>query len=88
MSQLNEHKASPRPADVADKAIPLEAPMNDEPLSVRHTMAVAFRPEMHLACRSNRALAAEPDSHVKSNDTNLKADREAIEAWANEGDPN
>ena len=88
MSQPNEHEARPRPADVADKAIPLGAPMNDEPLSERHTMAVAVRPEMHLACRASRALAAESDSTSESVDINLEEDREAIEAWANEGDPN
>ena len=88
MSQPNEHEARPRPAAVANKAIPLEAPMNDEPLSARHTMVSAVRPEMLLACCANQALAAEPDAHVKATDINLKADLEAIEAWANEGDPN
>ena len=88
MSQPNEHEAGPRPADLAAKATPSGAPMHSESLSERHSMAVAVRPEMHLARRANQVLGAKPDSHAESADPHLKTDREAIETWTNEGDPN
>lgn len=88
MNPPNEHEARPLPAALADKGASLGQPVNNDPLSVSQTLAVAVRPEMHLAHRSTWALAVEPDSHAQAVDPNLKADREAIETWANEGDPN
>ena len=88
MNPLDEHSARPLPAAVADKGNSLGQPVNNEPPSVNQMMAVAFRPEMHLACRSAWALAVKPDSHANATDPNQKADIEAIEAWENEGDPN
>ncbi|MCS6243080.1 MAG: hypothetical protein H2172_04370 [Opitutus sp.] len=88
MNPPNEHSAWPLAASVADKGNSLAEPVNDEALSKRPTMAVAVRPEMHLANRSTWALAVEPDSHATATDPNQKADIQAIEAWENEGDPN
>jgi hypothetical protein len=88
MNPPNEHEARSRPAAGEDKGAALGQPVNNDPLSVSQTVAVAVRPEMHLARRSTWALTVASDSHANAADPNQKADQEAIESWENEGDPN
>lgn len=88
MNPPDEHSAWTLPAAVADKGASLGQPVNNDPLSVSKSTAVAVRPEMLLACRLKSPRAVESDSHAQAVDPNLKADIEAIEAWKNEGDPN